>query len=126
GLPDLITYNTSKNFVSTKFRSYIKAIAIDVKVVPIKAYNSIEKIKLDLDVALQIAIKYINNIASLDSIILILFVFRAYPRMTRNLLPLATIIQRAKAIQRATKEVRRLYAKRKVVDILVIRNRPNT
>jgi len=73
-------------------------MAIKVKKVPIKAYNSIRKVKwyytplyraykiisLELEDAskeltLQIAIKAINNSASLDGLIPILLVFSAYP-----------------------------------------------
>jgi len=73
-------------------------MAIKVKEVPIKAYNSIRKVEqyhmplhrvykiisLELDGAseeliLQIAIKTINNSASLDGLIPTLLVFSAYP-----------------------------------------------
>ncbi|OCK88849.1 uncharacterized protein K441DRAFT_586837, partial [Cenococcum geophilum 1.58] len=75
-----------------------KAIAIEVKEVPIKAYNSIRKVKryyallrrvykiisLELEdtseeLTLQMAIKAINNSAGPDGLIPILLVFSAYP-----------------------------------------------
>jgi len=73
-------------------------MAIKVKEVPIKAYNSVGKVEryymllrrvykiisLELEDAskeltLQIAVKAINNSASLDRLIPILLVFSAYP-----------------------------------------------
>jgi len=73
-------------------------MAIKVKEVPIKAYNSIRKVeryyallrcaykiislKLEdasKELTLQIAVKAINNSASLDRLIPILLVFGAYP-----------------------------------------------
>jgi hypothetical protein len=38
-------HNAGKNFLSTKFRQYTKLLAIKVKEVLIKAYNSISKVK---------------------------------------------------------------------------------
>jgi len=73
-------------------------MAIKVKEVPIKAYNSIGKVEryytplhrvykiisLELEdtskeLTLQIAVKAINNSASLDRLVPILLVFSAYP-----------------------------------------------
>jgi len=73
-------------------------MAIKVKEVPIKAYNSIRKVEryhtllrrvykiisLELEdtseeLTLQIAIKAVNNSASLDGLIPTLLVFSAYP-----------------------------------------------
>jgi hypothetical protein len=51
--------------------------------------------------------------------------FSAYPRITENSVLSLIIIKRTEAICKATKEVRRLYAKRQVIDTLVIRNNPN-
>jgi hypothetical protein len=52
-------------------------------------------------------------------------VFSAYPRITENSVLLLIITKRAEAIRKATKEVQRLYAKRQVIDALIIRNGPN-
>jgi hypothetical protein len=51
--------------------------------------------------------------------------FSVYPRITENLVSLFIIIKRAEAIRKTTKEVRRFYAERQVIDALVIRNGPN-
>lgn len=45
GPPDIITTNTSKNFVSLEFVNNIKVIAINVKDILVKAYNSISKVE---------------------------------------------------------------------------------
>jgi hypothetical protein len=54
------------------------------------------------------AVKAINNLAGLDGIIPTLLVFRVYPQMTKMDTLLPSVTKRAKAIQAATKEVRRL------------------
>ena len=78
-------------------------MAIKVKEVPIKAYNSIRKVEryyallrriykiisLELENAseeltLQIAVKAINDLASPDGLIPTLLVFSAYPRITND------------------------------------------
>ena len=96
-------HNARKNFASTKFKGYARSIAINVKEVLIKAYNSISKVKryyaplrrlykilqdklkeekVDKEMILQMAIKAINDIARLDGLILTLLVFRAYLQIT--------------------------------------------
>ena len=41
GLLDLITHNAGKNFISKEFKQYISTMGINIKGVPVKAYNSI-------------------------------------------------------------------------------------
>jgi hypothetical protein len=67
-------------------------------------------------------VKAVNDLAGLDGIILILLVFGAYPRMTEGSALLFFVIQRAEAIRKATKEIRRLHAEYQVQDALAIRN----
>jgi len=43
--PDLIIHNASKNFINKEFKQYISTIGINIKGVPIEAYNSIGIIK---------------------------------------------------------------------------------
>jgi hypothetical protein len=52
-------------------------------------------------------------------------VFGAYPKITENLVLSLIITKRTKTIRKATKEVRRFYAERQVIDALAIRNGPN-
>jgi hypothetical protein len=72
------------------------------------------------------AVKAVNDLARPDRIVPILLVFGSYLRMTEIDALLPIIVKRAKAICAATKEVRRLYAKRQVSDALTIRNSLNT
>jgi hypothetical protein len=57
-------------------------------------------------------VKTVNNSAGPDGIVPILLVFGAYPKMTESSASLPFIIQRAEAIRKVTKEIRRLYVKR--------------
>jgi hypothetical protein len=96
-------HNAKKNFLSTEFRQYAKLLAIRVKEVLVKAYNSISKVKryyillrrlykilqdklqdekLDKEVILQIVVKAINDIARLDKLVLTLLIFGSYLRIT--------------------------------------------
>ena len=40
-----MVYNIERNFLATEFRQYTKLIAIEIKKVPIKAHNSIGRLK---------------------------------------------------------------------------------
>jgi hypothetical protein len=113
--------------------------------VPVKAHNNIGKIKryhsllqraykilnsellsANKEAILQMAVKTVNDSAGPDSIVPTLLVFGAYPRITRNSLPSPFITERAEAIYKAIKEVRRLYAEQQVNNALAMRNGPNT
>jgi hypothetical protein len=123
------------------------SIAIEVKEVPVKAYNSVGQVKryhaplrhayeiiqdeledkhIDKEIMLQMAVKAINDSAGPDGIVPTLLVFSTYPRLTEIDPPSPSVTKRAKAIRAATKEVRRLYAERQVKDALAIRNSPDT
>jgi hypothetical protein len=71
------------------------------------------------------AVKAINNSAGPDGIVPTLLVFGIYPRITEGSALSPSVIQRAEAIRKTTKEIRRLYTKRQVKDTLTIRNGPN-
>jgi hypothetical protein len=140
-------YDAGKNFTATEFKQLVFSMLIEVKEVPVKAYNSVglveryhvllcrayeimkEELKnehIDKEMILQMAVKAVNDLAGPDGIVLTLLVFGLYPRMTEMDLPSLTIAKRAEAICAATKEVRRLYVKRQVSDALVMRNSLNT
>jgi hypothetical protein len=72
------------------------------------------------------AVKAVNDSAGPDGIVPTLLVFGAYPRMTKDSPPSPFITERAEAIHKAIKEVRRLYAERQVNNALAMRNGPNT
>jgi hypothetical protein len=94
-----------------------------------QAYKIISKefrgININNEIKLQIAVKAINDLVGLDSIILILLVFRAYLRITNNSLLLLIIIKRTKTIRKASNKIRKFYAKQYIDNILRIRNSSN-
>jgi 1-deoxy-D-xylulose 5-phosphate reductoisomerase len=121
--------DTGTNFVGTKFKQPAKQLSIEIKKVPVEAYNSISKVKryytplrraykiirielkeerINDEVCLQIAVKVINNIAGLNSLVPTLLVFKAYPRITLANPPAPLIIKRSKAIQDIIRELRSL------------------
>jgi len=65
GLPDLITYNAKKNFISKEFKQYATIMGISIKGVLVKAHNSIrivERYYSLLQQAYQIIMTEIPNI----------------------------------------------------------------
>jgi uncharacterized protein (UPF0333 family) len=70
-------------------------------------------------------VKAINDLAGPNSIILILLVFGVYSWLTKINPSSSLVTKRAEAICAATKEVCRLYAKRQVKNVFVIRNSLN-
>jgi hypothetical protein len=96
--------------------------------VPVKAHNSIGKVKRYYSLLrqaykilsnkllsankksiLQITVKAVNDLTGPDGIVPTLLVFGAYPCITRNSPPSPFITEQAKAIHKAIKEVQRLY-----------------
>ncbi|PVH67628.1 hypothetical protein DL98DRAFT_443167, partial [Cadophora sp. DSE1049] len=141
GPPDFVIYNYKTNFNSKEFRNTLRSTSSTPKLVFIKTYYFISKIKryyrplrrtykiiteehlkLNNENQLQIAIKAVNNTTGPSRLILILLVFRVYPKIT-ELDPLnLSVKQRTTTIKKAIKEVRRIYTIRKVNDTLGTRN----
>jgi hypothetical protein len=140
-----ITANASKNFVSKEFDQYAIAISTKVRIVPVKAYNSVGIVEryyrpirraysiiiaeipgISKDIALQMAFKAINDTARPNRLVLTLLVYGAYPRITEHNPPSLSVTQRALAIKKAMAKVQKLRAKRQVNDALHTRNGPNT
>jgi len=146
GPPDYIAHDAGKNFAAAEFRQNAKSMSIEVKEVPVEAHNSIGKNEryhaplrrafeiirselqgqVSMENILQMAVKAVNDTAGPDGIVPTLLVFGAYPRMTNDSPPSPSIIQRAEAIRKASREVHRLHAERQVKDALAMRNGPNT
>ena len=145
GPPDQITTDAGKNFASKEFNQLATTLSTKVKIIPVKAHNSIgiaeryhgpvrqayqiivvEIRDIDKDMALQMAFKAINDSAGPDGLIPTLLVFGAYPRMTEFDAPSPTTTQRATAIKKAMAEIQKMRAKRQVTDALNTRNGPNT
>jgi hypothetical protein len=106
-------------------------MAVIVKEVPVKAHNSVGLVEryyapirrafkifqedgFDREVALQMAVKAVNNIAGPDRLIPTLLVFGVYPRIIKQSPLLLLIAVQAKSLRKTTQEIRKLYAKRKV------------
>jgi hypothetical protein len=147
GSSDIIVYNPEKNFAFIEFRQLANLIAIKIKKVLIKAYNSVSQVKqyytplrrvyeiiqdklkdkqINKEIMLQMTVKAINDSAGPDGIVLTLLVFSAYSRLTKIDPPFSLVIKRAEAICAVSKEVHCLYTKRQVKDTLAIHNSLNT
>lgn len=146
GPPDIITHDAGTNFASVEFKSEAKIMGITCKQVPIEAHWSIGKVeryhaplrrayeilraeldsKTSDDAVLQMAVKAVNDTAGPDGLVPTLLVFGAYPRISMDSPPSPSIIQRAEAIQKAMKALRRAAAERTVSDALNTRNGPIT
>ena len=149
GPPEYIVHDAGRNFASQEFRQNANTLNIEVKEVPVEAHNSVGKVeryhgpvrraydiikaefqasgdKINKELILQMAFKAINDTAGPDGLVPTLLTFGAYPRMTEMDPPAPTVVQRARAIQLAMKELRVLNAKRMISDALNMPNGPNT
>jgi hypothetical protein len=131
--------------VIKKFRQYAGNMKIAIKTVLIETHHSIEMMKryhgplrraysiitaeildIDLEIALQMTFKVINDSIELERLISILLVFEAYPRMIEMNASSFTITQRAIAMKKVMNEVRKFNATRQMNDALNTRNDPNS
>ena len=101
----MIYADSGCNFTSEEFHQNATAIAITVKIAPVKAYNLIRLVKhyytllqraykvISTDLAgsgsnlnkhqiLQIAVKAVNDTAGLNSLVPTLLLFEAYPQIS--------------------------------------------
>ncbi|KAK2035927.1 hypothetical protein LZ31DRAFT_601700 [Colletotrichum somersetense] len=134
-----ITTDAGLNFHAAEFKRAARGLSIDVKEAPIKAHHSIGKVEryhaalrraydiiraesnTEPEVALQLAVKSINDTAGPDSLVPTLLVFGAYPCITEDSPPAATTAQQAEAVKKAMTAVRQLHAKRQVREALATR-----
>ena len=145
GPPEQVVHDAGKNFASAEFRQNAGIMAIETKEVPVESHNSIGKVEryhaplrrafdiicmectyISHEAALQMAVKAINDTAGPNGLVPTLLVFGAYPRVSYDSPPSASIAQRAEAIRKAMKEIKRLQATRQVNDALRMRNGPDT
>ena len=94
----MITHNTKKNFISKDFKHLAIIMGITTKTVPVEAHWSIGKVKryyavlhrayqivseelpdLNKEMALQMAVKAVNNTAGPNGLVPTLLVFGAFP-----------------------------------------------
>ena len=145
GPPEYITHDAGRNFISKEFQQYATAMAISTKAVPVEAHWSVGLIErahsalqrayqiitdeckdIQKELALQMAVKAVNNTAGPDGLVPTLLVYGAYPRMSNLDPPAPSIMEQAAAIRKAMAEIVKLQAKQTVNNALHHRNGPNT
>ena len=144
GPPDMIVHDAGRQFTSTEFSTRAAGMGIKTKMVPVEAHHSIgmveryhaplkrcyEIIREELPevskpLALQMAVKAVNDTAGPDGLTPTLLLFGSFPRMSEDDLPHPSIAERSKAIKKAMKEVSSLHAKRQVTEAIRLRNGPD-
>ena len=149
GPPDNIIHDAGTNFTSKEFRQHANSLAIITKAIPVEAHWSIgiveryhpilkrayavivdqlpdfSKTAQGRELALQMAVKAVNDTAGPDGLVPTLLVFGAYPKMNQLDPPAPTISQRATAVRKAMEEISKLRATRLVQDALNQRNGPD-
>jgi hypothetical protein len=138
---DLITADADKQFVTKEFKQYADNMRITVKTIFVETHHSIEMMKryhdslrrmyaiitieisdIDLEIALQMTFKVINDSIELDDLIFTLLMFDVYLRIIEMNVSSSTITQRAIAMKKTMKEVQKFVAIRQMNDALNTRN----
>jgi hypothetical protein len=145
GPPDFVVTDAGKNFTSKEFNQHAALLGTIITTIPVEAHWSIGAVEryhavlrrayeivnaeipdIDANIALQMAVKAVNDTAGPDGLVPTLLVFGAYPRMTQYDPPAPTIAQRSEAIKKAMTEVRKLRAKRQINNAINTRNGPSS
>jgi hypothetical protein len=145
GPPEYITHDAGRNFISKEFQQYATAMAISTKAVPVEAHWSVGLVErahpalrrayqiitdeckdIHKELALQMAVKAVNDTAGPDGLVPTLLVYGAYPRMSNLDPPAPSVTDRAAAIRKAMAEIVKLRAKQTVNKALHHRNGPDT
>ena len=119
-------------------------MAISTKAVPVEAHWSVGLVErahpalrrayqiitdecknIQKELALQMAVKAVNDTAGPDGLVPTLLVYGAYPRISNLDPPAPSITERAAAIRKAMAEIVKLRAKQAVSNALYYRNGPN-
>jgi hypothetical protein len=127
--------------VTKEFKQYADNMRIVVKTISIEIHHSIGMMKryhdslrrvyaiitieissIDLEIALQMTFKVINDSIELDELIFTLLIFDVYLRMIEMNASSSTITQRAIAMRKAMKKVQKFIAIRQMNDALNTRN----
>ena len=139
---DYILHDAEKNFVSKKFRQLATFMTIIIKSVSVEVHWSIEvveryhfvlrrayraitddlKTSISKEIALQMTIETINDIAESNELVSILLVFEIYLQMHSMNSPSSFIIQRTIAIQKAMNEIRKCRTEQQMTDVFNTRN----
>src|SRR5208282_3023008 len=120
-------------------------MAISTKAVPVEAHWSIGLVErahpalqrayqiiteecpdIQKELALQMAVKAVNDTAGLNGLVPTLLVYRAYPRISTLDPPTPSITERAAAIRKAITEIVKLQAAKAVNNALHYRNSLDT
>ena len=129
--------DTRKNFISKDFKHLAIIIGITTKTVLVEAYWLIRKVEryyivlrrvyqivseelpdLDKEIALQMAVKAINDTIGPNGLILTLLVFNTFPRISELDPPALLIIQRTAIVKKAINKIKELYTKTQVQEVL--------
>jgi hypothetical protein len=138
---DVIIADADKQFVAREFKQYADNMKITMKTILVETHHSIEMMKryhdslrrvyaiitieisnIDLEIALQMTFKIINDSIEFDELIFTLLVFEAYSRMIEMNVSSSTITQRAIAMKKTIKEIQKSIAIRQMNDALNTRN----
>lgn len=128
-----------------KFKQYAANISIIVKNTLVEAhyfiriveryYGSLQRVysiiitwilRIEVNLALQMSFKAINNSIGLNVLVPILLVFSAYPMMIELNASSLSIIQRTIAVQKALNEVQRCIASQQIYNALNTWNESST
>jgi hypothetical protein len=138
---DVVTADADKQFVAREFKQYADNMRITIKTILVEAHHSIEIMKryhdslrrvyaittteissIDLEIALQMTFKIINDSIEFDELLFTLLMFDVYLRMIEMNASSSTITQRAIAMRKAMKEVQKFIAIRQMNDALNTQN----
>ncbi len=138
---DVITADADKQFVAREFKQYADNMKITIKTTFVETDHSIERMKryhdslrrmyaiitieisnIDLEIALQMTFKVINDSIEFDELIFILLIFDVYFRMIEMNVSSLMITQRAIAMKKTMKEVQKFIVIRQMNDALNTRN----
>ncbi len=131
--------------MAKEFKQYAANMSIEIKTILVETHHSIEMIEryheslrriysiiiaemhtIDLESALQMSFKVLNDSIELDDLVPTLLVFEAYPRMTESDASSPTITQRVIVMKKAMNEIKRFMTIRRINDALNIRNESST
>lgn len=146
GPPEVIAHDAGKNFMSKEFQANAHLFDIKTKPIPVecphsmtvveryhapirRAYKIIRKEapNLEKESALQTAVKSVNDSVGPNGLIPTLLVYGALPRLGfPSDPPTPSMYQRAVALQKATNEMSKYFAKSQINGALRCRNGPDT
>jgi hypothetical protein len=138
---DVIIADVDKQFVAREFKQYADNMKITIKTTFVETHHSIEMMKryhdslrrmyaiitteisnIDFEIALQMTFKIINDSIEFDDLIFTLLIFDVYSRMIEMNASSSAITQRAIAMKKIMKEMRKFNAIRQMNDVLNTRN----